>query len=243
MDYLNNKGEISNGVKKVVYPIITIMLIGGIIIVRDYFVAQNRNLYKSHPAAFRLNLDVLAQSQSDQTQSAVGDSNQMMFIAPIDKATSRITKKPFGIYVTPQNSPVQPERFTGYHTGTDFETLPEEQNANIPIYAITSGKIVEKVWASGYGGVLVESATINNQPVTIIYGHLNIDTINKKTGDSLDAGEKIGLLGQGYTQQTDGERKHLHLGIHKGSEINILGYVQNKADLANWIDPTSVLGF
>ena len=33
----------------------------------------------------------------------------------------RITKKPFGIFITTQNSPVQPERFSGYHTGVDVE--------------------------------------------------------------------------------------------------------------------------
>jgi hypothetical protein len=32
-----------------------------------------------------------------------------------------LQKKPFGIYITPENSPVQPENFTGYHTGIDVE--------------------------------------------------------------------------------------------------------------------------
>lgn len=49
-------------------------------------------------------------------------------VLPIAEFEKRITKKPFGIYITPQNSPVQPERFTGYHTGVDVEyediTLP-----------------------------------------------------------------------------------------------------------------------
>lgn len=43
---------------------------------------------------------------------------------PLTDAAARITKKPFGIFITPQNSPVQPERFSGFHTGTDFEILP-----------------------------------------------------------------------------------------------------------------------
>jgi hypothetical protein len=38
------------------------------------------------------------------------------FVAPLDRASGRVTKKPFGIFVTPQNSPVQPERFRGFHT-------------------------------------------------------------------------------------------------------------------------------
>src|SRR5438105_4096773 len=46
---------------------------------------------------------------------------------PIGNSLSRVTKKPFGIYITPQNSPVQPEKFKGYHTGVDFETTADEQ--------------------------------------------------------------------------------------------------------------------
>ncbi|NTU99252.1 hypothetical protein HGA64_04600 [Candidatus Falkowbacteria bacterium] len=45
-----------------------------------------------------------------------------VFVPPISDALSRVTKKPFGIKVSPKNSSVSPERFTGYHTGVDFET-------------------------------------------------------------------------------------------------------------------------
>lgn len=47
---------------------------------------------------------------------------------PINSALERVTKKSFGIYVTPQSSPVSPEKFTGYHTGVDFEITPDEEN-------------------------------------------------------------------------------------------------------------------
>jgi murein DD-endopeptidase MepM/ murein hydrolase activator NlpD len=160
---------------------------------------------------------------------------------PTSRVGERVTKKPFGIYITPQNSPVQPERFAGYHTGTDFETFSDEQGTDVPVYAIISGKIVLEKWASGYGGVLVESGEINGSPATIVYGHLNLASISKTPGDSFDTGEKIGNLGEGLSHQTDGERKHLHLGIHKGNGVNILGYVQNKNDLNQWIDPVTVL--
>ncbi|MDP1845177.1 MAG: hypothetical protein Q8L09_00330 [Candidatus Moranbacteria bacterium] len=44
-------------------------------------------------------------------------------------------------------------------------------------------------------------------------------------------------MGKAYGAETDGERKHLHLGIHKGAGVNILGYVQSKAELSGWLDP------
>lgn len=160
---------------------------------------------------------------------------------PISNALARVTKKPFGIYVTPQNSPISPEKFTGFHTGTDFETTATEQNTDVPIYAICNGKLLLKKYASGYGGVAVQECAINGQLVTVIYGHLRLASISPTVGQSLTAGQQIAVLGTGYSTETDGERKHLHLGIHKGTGINILGYVQNKAELSAFLDPLTIL--
>ena len=165
------------------------------------------------------------------------------WVAPISNASTRITKKPFDIYVTPKNSPVSPERFTGYHTGVDFETTPAEQNADVPIYAVCAGKLVYKNWVKGYGGVAVESCTLNGQPVTVLYGHLNFGSIISSVKDTpLAAGQKIAVLGKGYSTQTDGERKHLHLAIHKGTAIDQLGYVPQKSQLNAWVDFATLIG-
>ncbi|MCX6761228.1 MAG: M23 family metallopeptidase [Candidatus Moranbacteria bacterium] len=157
--------------------------------------------------------------------------------APLDRAKERVTKKYFGIFITPASSPVQPERFRGYHTGTDFEIFPEELNTVVPVQAICDGKLILKKSASGYGGVAVQSCNLDNQPVTVVYGHLKLTSIAKSIGDNLSAGDTLGQLGAAYSPETDGERKHLHLSIHKGSAINILGYVQNKSALSDWVDP------
>ena len=173
--------------------------------------------------------------QPPQDATSQPPTEVQTFAEPISNALSRITKKPFGIYITQATSPVQPERFSGYHTGTDFETTPEEANLAVPFYAICDGKIVAKRTATGYGGVFVQSCTINNQSVTIIYGHVSLSSISKNIGDNLSKGEMIGNLGSSPSE-TDGERKHLHLGIHLGTSISILGYVQIQSDLANWLD-------
>src|SRR3989344_9153236 len=85
------------------------------------------------------------------------------FLAPIDRAAERITKKPFGIKITPQDSPVQPEKFSGYHTGVDYETFDSEKNAAIPIKAICDGNVIFKQRVNGYGGVLVQSCQYNDR--------------------------------------------------------------------------------
>ena len=158
------------------------------------------------------------------------------FTSPISNALGRITKKPFGIYVTPKNSPVSPEKFTGFHTGVDFETLPSEANTDVPIYAICGGKLLISQFGKGYGGMLVESCTLDKNPITVIYGHIKLTSVKAKIGDHISSGEFLANLGTGYSSETGGERKHLHLGIHKGTTLNTSGYIANKSMLSNWID-------
>src|ERR1035437_4133992 len=75
-----------------------------------------------------------------------------LYVFPIDNFVQRITKKPFGIYITPQNSPIQPEKFTGYHTGADVEY--GDIAGEVKVYAIANGKVIYSGWVSGYGGFL-----------------------------------------------------------------------------------------
>ena len=156
--------------------------------------------------------------------------------APIDRAIERITKKPFGIKISPQNSPVQPERFSGYHTGIDFEAFPDEAETDVPISAICNGPLAVKKYASDYGGMAVQKCKLENQDITIVYGHLKLSSITAIINQQLLSGDKIGILGKGFSTETDGERKHLHLGTHKGATINTSGYIYNQTELNNWID-------
>ncbi len=169
--------------------------------------------------------------------SDITEEKKLKFAPPLEKASERITKKKFGQFITPQNSPVQPEKFSGYHTGVDFEIFPKELISNISVSAVCDGLLKTKKDATGYGGVVVQSCEIDSQQVTIIYGHLDLASVTKEIGGKLLVGEKIGVLGADKSLQTSGERKHLHLGVHKGTEINILGYVQAKNELSKWIDP------
>jgi len=155
---------------------------------------------------------------------------------PLSDALKRVTKKPFGLKVSPSHSPVSPERFSGYHTGVDFEILAGEENSDVPVSAVCDGSVQVARRVSGYGGVLIQSCVINKQPVTVLYGHLKSSSIKLKAGDTLKTGEQIGILGQAYSYDTDGERKHLHLAIHKGDKIVYLGYAQKESDLSAWLD-------
>ena len=158
--------------------------------------------------------------------------------APISRHTERVTKKPFAIRIDPATSPVQPERFSGYHTGTDFEAFEDEEGQEVTISAICDGAVRFTGFVNGYGGVLIQDCTLEDRDVTVLYGHLAAGSIT--ASKSLKAGERIGRLGE-EGPETDGERKHLHLSIHRGNTISYRGYVATKDELDAWVDPMGVL--
>jgi hypothetical protein len=155
---------------------------------------------------------------------------------PLERATERVTKKPFDLYVTPKTSPVSPERFSGYHAGVDFETFEDEQDRDVVVAAVCDGALALKKISDGYGGVAVQRCLLENRPVTVVYGHLRFESITAEVGDALKRGEMLGVLGKGYSVETDGERKHLHLGIHEGTDVTVRGYVQTKSEAGQWLD-------
>ncbi len=160
---------------------------------------------------------------------------------PLPQAQERITKKPFGLEVSLGSSPVQPERFSGFHTGTDFEILSGEESADVVISALCGGIMRLKQRAEGYGGVVVQECFLQDEVVTVVYGHLALQSITGTVGNYLLPGARIGLLGAAGSEETDGERKHLHLGVHKGKKIDIAGYVQREEQLSAWMDPAELL--
>lgn len=157
-------------------------------------------------------------------------------MAPLSHAAERITKKMFGTKVSPGHSPVSPERFTGYHTGTDFEIFDDEKDTDVQVNVICTGKLLRAGTASGYGGYAVQACILDGHDVTVIYGHLRASSIKAPIGSKLMIGQPLGVLGKGFSTETDGERKHLHLGIHRGTAVNIRGYVSTQSALKDWID-------
>lgn len=172
----------------------------------------------------------------EQVTSPEVRAQEPIFKMPLSDALSRVSKKPFGIEVSPKNSPVSPERFTGIHTGVDFEVFENELDIAVPVFAICDGTLLRKQFGPGYGGYVVESCELEGQPITVVYGHLQLASVATAVGGKVKAGSQIGILGKGFSAETDGERKHLHLGIHKGNEIVTSGYVSTQEQLAGWVD-------
>lgn len=159
------------------------------------------------------------------------------FDYPIAGFKDRVTKKPFGIFITPENSPVQPERFTGYHTGVDIEY--QDVSDDVPVFAVEDGNITLSRIASGYGGVFILSADLNGTKHSFIYGHIRPSTL-PRVNSRYKKGSQIGFLGTGYSAETDNERKHLHFGVLADNGLDLRGYVQTKDELSGWIDPMTL---
>lgn len=164
-------------------------------------------------------------------------SEEAAVIYPLREFTQRVTLKPFGLFVSPTNSPVSPERFSGYHTGIDAEAFETEENAEVPVFAIADGRIIEKQEVPGYGGVVIIEHIVDGEVYSALYGHLDIGSIEKNEGDPINKGEAFAFLGEGFTGETDGERKHLHFSIRTGTDTTLSGYVSSKSELSEWINP------
>lgn len=170
-------------------------------------------------------------------QSLQIDTVSTSFVEPIAEFNSRITKKPFGISITPNNSPVSPEKFTGYHTGVDVEY--GDVKGDVAVHAIAPGTVRVARTASGYGGIIAIEHNINTEPFVALYGHLRPLSMARE-GKTVIAGEVIGMLGEGGTTETDFERKHLHFAVRKDATIDLRGYVPDKQELSPWKNPAEM---
>lgn len=225
--------------RKKIYFLLIVIVIAGALGVAFWDGLQNAGRVQKEKLPIQENIkdEIINDASKDEDFQMLQEEKIEIFSAPLDRSRERITKKPFGIFITPQNSPIQPEKFSGYHTGTDFEIFSEEEKSDVNVRAVCTGKIEVRKYATGYGGVAVQTCVLDGKDITVVYGHLKLDSIRVKVGDELHAGDEIGILGAAYSSETSGERKHLHLGFHRGKSFNILGYVQNKDELSGWIDP------
>jgi murein DD-endopeptidase MepM/ murein hydrolase activator NlpD len=170
-------------------------------------------------------------------------SAQVAYYYPITNYVNRLTNRHYGQTITPSDRQGLPcgAPFTGLHDADDLEVTTAELTADIPIYAIAAGTVRQVSQVNGYGGLLVIQHSLNNQVVTANYGHINLQRTTVKTGDHVTAGQLVSYLGDACSNQTDGERKHLHFALHRGSAIDIKGYVTTPSELAAWLNPSQVL--
>lgn len=163
---------------------------------------------------------------------------------PLDKTLERPSYKTFGqyfdknYYINKEN--LFPNQYVGYHVGTDLEIFPQELDANVPVFAMGDGVISFIGPILGYGGLILEKLTSEN--LTVLYGHLKLSSSNLKVGDYVQTGQTLTFLGNAFSSETGGERKHLHFGIYQGQDLYFKGYENTISKLdQKWINPLHFL--
>lgn len=113
------------------------------------------------------------------------------------------------------------------HGGTDIAEPGHHE-----IYAAASGTVSRSYQSQSYGECIMILHSINGQSYETVYAHLKTGSRRFKTGQDVEQGETIGIMGN--TGNSTGQ--HLHFEIHKGrwnsnktNAVNPLDYLQEKA--------------
>jgi murein DD-endopeptidase MepM/ murein hydrolase activator NlpD len=225
--------------KKIMIGLAILVLLSEVIFVIYHFETTQKKVTTSRETQTQNQMKVTSPTKPNASGAQVPVTK---YYYPISNYASRLTFRYYGLYVTPaqQASPCGAP-FTGYHDGDDLETTAAEQNIDVQVYAIAAATVRQVGYVSGYGGLMVLGTNIDGQDYTIYYGHINLASVTVGTGGSVTTGEKLADLGAACSTETDGERKHLHFAIHKGTGIDVRGYVPDQATLANWVNPSEFL--
>lgn len=96
-----------------------------------------------------------------------------------------------------------------------------------PIFAARDGKVVAAGRASGFGNWIVIEHDVNGKKVSTVYGHMYDNGVFVKAGDTVKAGQRIGLVGN----NGDSSGPHLHFEVWDGSPIGGGGKPVNPAPM------------
>lgn len=184
--------------------------------------------------------DLVSESDDDlnpinRVKEAIKKSSLAMPLESYDASYKR-----YGEYID--------DRFNGYHVGDDLEVVQDNKMLE-KVYAIADGRVSLLEWVPGYGGLIMiehhseclPGVSSECMPFTSLYGHVDVGYADVEVGDEVVAGQRIGILGEGGTQETDGERKHLHFAIAEGLGAPQKGYETDPKRLVNWVNPYDLL--
>jgi murein DD-endopeptidase MepM/ murein hydrolase activator NlpD len=167
-------------------------------------------------------------SRSSSAESSVEERSTLAL--PVPAYVEGRTVKAFGEHIE--------DRFHGYHVGEDIEY--GDIGDEIPVTSIADGEVVYRDRVSGYGGVVIIEHQINGEGIRTIYGHLDLESIDMVLGDEIGRGEVFARLGDHESEETDGERKHLHFAMYSGEDIRLDGYVRSEEEVLDWMNPQAV---
>ncbi|MET0735557.1 MAG: M23 family metallopeptidase [Microbacterium sp.] len=111
---------------------------------------------------------------------------------------------------------------SGYHQGVDL-LAPK----GTPIYAAAAGVVrVSQESYGGYGVAITIDHVIGGQRVSTLYGHMTYGSRQVVSGQTVEAGQLIGLVGSTGSSSAN----HLHFEVHvNGSVVDPWAWLQSNA--------------
>lgn len=114
-------------------------------------------------------------------------------------------------YPLPGGSYTEGRTIGGGHEGADMLA-----DAGTPIYAATAGVVrVSSESYYGYGVGVVIDGVVGGQSVSTVYGHMTNGTRQVSAGQTVQAGQLIGLVGSTGRSTAN----HLHFEVHVGGSL------------------------
>lgn len=144
-------------------------------------------------------------------------------VLPVEGYVAQRTFKAFGEYIS--------DRFVGYHVADDIEFTSVDEE--VPVVAIADGTVTRVGDVDGYGGMIL----VDHGDINAIYGHVDLASVSIIEGDTVVKGQFLANLGDGETEETDGERKHLHFGLYEGEPVRVNGYANSTMAVYTWHNP------
>lgn len=162
---------------------------------------------------------ILISSNSDDTCPTGSSDAYSGLVKPVKSRDTTVTRR-FG---DPLPTP---------STGIDFAGRP-----GTPIYAFADGTVTAAQDANvpGYGGWIVISHRIDDKEYSTIYGHESKNGIFVKPGDSVTAGQKIGVMGDNGISTGP----HLHFELIEGNRLDAGKPIDPEPFLAKAVEPES----
>jgi murein DD-endopeptidase MepM/ murein hydrolase activator NlpD len=177
------------------------------------------------------------------SKKASPHSSKVSLFYPITNYQARITNRRHGQRTTLADSAgfACGGQFEGIHVGDDLEVTKTELDREVPVFAISAGRVRQLSAVGGYGGLLITENKINSVTVTVYYGHIDLKSSRFGVGQTFKAGQTLANLGDNCSTETSNERKHLHFAIRRGQSIDVRGYLPNRSELGEWYNPAEFL--
>jgi murein DD-endopeptidase MepM/ murein hydrolase activator NlpD len=143
--------------------------------------------------------------------AAASRFNQQAYVAELlERSKYPLTSPDSGevVYPLPKGSYKFWRTVTSYHQGVDW-TAP----AGTPIYAATSGTVIKAPgYHAGWGYYVQIAGVVGGKRVTTLYAHMINGSRRVQAGDTVEAGQLIGLVGN--TGRSQGPHLHLEVKVN-----------------------------